>query len=60
MKKERTFAKGGVKKLTECKYSHKSDGDRAKCTHSTMVLHVGLYCDPATCEKVKKGEIKAI
>jgi hypothetical protein len=46
--------------LVECKYVRKLNGEKAHCTHSSMVLYVGLYCDPAKCEKVKKGEIKAI
>nr|MDO8098595.1 hypothetical protein [Candidatus Njordarchaeota archaeon] len=46
--------------MTECKYTRKWNGERPECTHSSMVLYVGLYCDPAKCEKVRKGEITAI
>nr|MDO8135677.1 hypothetical protein [Candidatus Njordarchaeum guaymaensis] len=54
------MGKGGVEGLTECKHVRKGNGERPECTHSSMVLYVGLYCDPVKCEKVKNGEIKAI
>ncbi|WXG46907.1 MAG: hypothetical protein WED05_09660 [Candidatus Atabeyarchaeum deiterrae] len=46
--------------MKECKYAHRLESGKPECKDSSMVLYVGLYCDPAMCEKVRKGEIKAI
>ena len=42
-----------------CKDARSEDG-KDRCTNSSMVLHVGMYCDPVLCSKVKSGEVKAI
>jgi hypothetical protein len=46
--------------LAECEYAKRAESGKPRCAHPGMVLYVGLYCDPAVCQRVKKGEIKAI
>jgi hypothetical protein len=50
----------GVNSLKECRNARKLEKGEVECQDSSMVLYVGLYCDPTICEKVKKGEIKSI
>jgi hypothetical protein len=51
---------GGAQRVRDCKYAHRTESGKPECKDSSMVLYVGLYCDPAKCEQVRKGEVKAI
>jgi hypothetical protein len=51
---------GGVDGLAECKYADRQESGRPECKHPSMMLYVGLYCDPEVCERVKKSEVKQI
>ena len=46
--------------MKKCGNARELESGKAVCEDSSMVLHVGLYCDPDKCEKVRKGEVKPI
>jgi hypothetical protein len=46
--------------MKDCKYAHRTESGKPECTNSSMTLYVGLYCDAEKCDRVRKGEIKAI
>ncbi len=46
--------------MTDCKSARRAESGKIECKDSSMILHVGFYCDPAKCERVRRGEIRAI